>query len=324
MPKVSVIIPIYNTEKYLSQCLESICSQTLKEIEIICINDGSTDSSSEILKNFASKDSRIIIINQQNSGQGAARNLGISKAKGEFTLCMDSDDWLEPQGLEKAYNKIKSDNADILIFDFYKFYENTQTKIIFKNTSVYNQLKTPFSPKEAGKVLLLNNSLCFKLYRTEFLKNNNIIYSNNKFMEDAPFYIKAMLLANKITCLDEALSNYRIYAKSHTFFYKNYLTCMPEIFDICFGLIKDFEEEKDILDSFLENRKRTLLYFYKITPFINKIEYYKMMQGIIKKHFLKYNLDKELEDICKNNFCRYELTNRIKKTIIVLKTYAGS
>ena len=127
MPKVSVIIPVYNTSKYLNQCLESIQNQTFTDFEAICINDGSTDSSLEILKEFASKDDRFIIINKKNEGQGIARNLGIQQANGEYIIFIDSDDWLETEGLEKAYKKIKEDSADILIFDFYFFSDKDQT-----------------------------------------------------------------------------------------------------------------------------------------------------------------------------------------------------
>ena len=321
MVKISIVIPVHNIEKYLSQCLESIKNQTLSDFEVICINDGSTDSSLKILKDFASKDSRFKIIDKKNEGQGVARNLGISKSEGEYILCMDSDDWLETDGLKKAYNKIKNDNADILIFDYYKFFEKTQTKSVYKNTSVYSQLIKPFTPKDAGKTLLLNNSLPFKMYRGEFLKKNNVIYSNHKFMEDAPFYIKAMLLAKKITCLEEPISNYRIHSASMTFDYKKYLTSMPEVYDICFNLIKDFEQEIDILESFLINRKRALFYFYKLTPFTKKPKYYKMIQEIAKNYFLEYNCDARFEEICKKSFFEYEILGKLRKTLTILKTY---
>ena len=101
--KVSIIIPVYNVEKYLQKCLESLVNQTLKEIEIICINDGSTDKSEEILKIFAQKDDRIIVVNKENEGQSVARNVGIKLAKGEFLGFVDSDDWVDLDFFEKLY-----------------------------------------------------------------------------------------------------------------------------------------------------------------------------------------------------------------------------
>ena len=132
MPKVSIIIPVYNAEKYLNQCLESLCNQTLTDFEVVCINDGSTDSSLEILQDFASKDSRFIIIDKKNEGQGVARNIAIKQAKGEYLLCLDSDDWLETDALEKAYNKITTDNTDILFFDVYNYSEKNKKKIFIQ------------------------------------------------------------------------------------------------------------------------------------------------------------------------------------------------
>src|SRR5574344_49484 len=110
---VSFIIPIFNTEKYLKQCLNSIISQTLSDIEIICINDGSTDNSLCILENFAKKDKRIKVINQKNKGQSAARNKGITLAKGEYIAFVDSDDWAQPDMLEKMYNRATQDDTDV-------------------------------------------------------------------------------------------------------------------------------------------------------------------------------------------------------------------
>ena len=113
MYKLSVIIPVYNVENYLRECLDSITSQTVKDIEIICIDDGSTDNSPKILKEYQKKDSRIKIITKENGGQASARNLGIKKAQGEYIAFIDSDDFIESEMLEKLYTKAKDNNLDI-------------------------------------------------------------------------------------------------------------------------------------------------------------------------------------------------------------------
>ena len=113
--KVSVIVPVYNVEKYLRQCLDSIINQTLKEIEILCINDGSTDSSPEILKEYEEKDSRIKIINKKNAGLSAARNQGLELAKGEYVSFIDSDDWINETFCEALYTAAKKYDSDIAI-----------------------------------------------------------------------------------------------------------------------------------------------------------------------------------------------------------------
>ena len=115
-PIVSVIMPVYNNEKYLEQCLDSIVNQSLTDIEIICVDDGSEDSSAEILKRYAEKDSRIRIIYQENAGAGAARNNGLRHSRGKYLSFLDSDDFFENDMLEKAVKKIEEDAADFVVF----------------------------------------------------------------------------------------------------------------------------------------------------------------------------------------------------------------
>ena len=129
-PKVSIIIPVYNVEKYLKKCLDSVINQTLKDIEIICIDDGSTDSSYTILNEYAQKDNRFVILKQKNNGAGAARNKGIEIAKGEYLYFLDSDDFVDITLLEKAHTKIKENDCDICIFKNYFYNDNTKEKYI--------------------------------------------------------------------------------------------------------------------------------------------------------------------------------------------------
>ena len=121
MAKVSVIIPIYNTEKYLKECLNSVINQSLVDIEIICINDGSTDNSIEILNEFKKQDGRISVISQDNQGQAVARNKGLSLANGEYIYFMDSDDILDLTALEKVYSLSKENDLDLIIFKLINF-----------------------------------------------------------------------------------------------------------------------------------------------------------------------------------------------------------
>ena len=128
MVKVSIIVPVYNVEKYLSTCLDSLINQTLTDIEIICVNDGSTDSSLAILKDFANKDSRIKILDKQNEGVSVARNLGIEVATGQYLMFVDSDDYLIENACEKALNIIEYDGSDICIFAHYDLVDEKLVK----------------------------------------------------------------------------------------------------------------------------------------------------------------------------------------------------
>ena len=119
--KVSVIVPVYNVEKYLKDCLDSVVNQTLEDIEIICVNDGSTDNSLAILEEYAEKDSRIKIITQENKGLGGARNTGLYHANGEYISFIDSDDWIELNTFEELYNMSKNLDLDMLMFQMKVF-----------------------------------------------------------------------------------------------------------------------------------------------------------------------------------------------------------
>lgn len=128
-PVVSIIIPIYNVELYLAQCIESVISQTYTNIEIICINDGSEDKSFEILKKFAQTDDRIIVINQSNKGLSEARNVGLSTAKGDLVTFVDSDDWLDYNTIELAVERFQTQIVDCVLFGYRTMYENNTSKI---------------------------------------------------------------------------------------------------------------------------------------------------------------------------------------------------
>ena len=129
-PKISVIIPVYNAEKYLEKCLDSILQQTFREIEVICVDDGSQDASKQILRRYASQDARVIVVEQKNMYAGVARNRGMELAKGKYLIFLDADDFFHPDMLRRAYACSEQYRADITIFNVKCF--SDQTKITFK------------------------------------------------------------------------------------------------------------------------------------------------------------------------------------------------
>ena len=225
MPKVSVIIPVYNVEKYLRECLDSVINQTLSDMEIICINDGSTDKSLGILKEYAEKDSRIKIIIQENQGQGVARNNAIEAAQGEYLVFVDPDDFLDSEALE-VINKSFSDSAvDIIQFDYLVCSEdgaNNRQRVFKKRAKRYFNLNLlndkVFNWQEVGKKSIEGLSLfCWdKAYKTTFIKENNIKFAPTKNGEDHIFSISANLLANKILYINKSFYHYRTRLKSIT------------------------------------------------------------------------------------------------------------
>lgn len=202
MPKISVIIPVYNVEKYLSKCLDSVINQSLKEIEIIVVNDGSTDKSQSIIDEYIKKDNRIISIMQENGRQGKARNTGLYRSKGEYISFIDSDDYIEKDMLLKMYNNAKENNSEIVICSYNIVYPN---KIISEKID-HELLKST----ENNEPLKLLNAIspCTRIYKRKFLIDNNIIFKEKVYYEDVAFALKNISLANYITYVNEPLYNY--------------------------------------------------------------------------------------------------------------------
>ena len=210
--KVSVIIPVYNVEKYLRQCLDSIVKQTLREIEIICINDGSTDSSLQILEEYAAKDERIIVLSQENKGVSAARNKGLKIARAPYVYFVDSDDWIDLSCLEKLYAKMLETKADICPLGIWA-YDNTLKKIennhYFDMTCFQNRPSEICRWPDIKSVIFRRWGPFFQGCRTEFLRQHNILFPDRVKYEDVMFHIKSMILAEKIAFCDENLAYYR-------------------------------------------------------------------------------------------------------------------
>ena len=211
MVNVSVIVPVYNVEKYLRQCLDSLVNQTLTDIEIICINDGSTDGSLAILEDYASKDERIKVISQENQGQGAARNRGIELSSGEYIGFVDPDDWVEYGMFENLYKAAKVHNADLAEAMYSEYYEYSGMTKIRKSPVNLPQDKT-FDWKINKDYLFKSSILAVwnKIYKRNFINRHDIKFSNAKLAEDHMFTFKSKILAGKILFINKPFYNYRV------------------------------------------------------------------------------------------------------------------
>ena len=207
--KISVIVPVYNTSKYLEKCIESILNQSLKEIEVICINDGSTDNSLEILEKISKQDRRVKVIDQRNSGASATRNVGLRLAKGKYIICIDSDDWIEKYYFENIYKKAKENNLDMVISDILFDFEN---KIILKKDLEISDDKI-ITGKEYMKVFFKNGGLGYswnKLVKREIYSKNNIYFNEAIYaIEDVEFVTRLSYFLKKIGKVNKAFYHYR-------------------------------------------------------------------------------------------------------------------
>ncbi len=210
---VSIIIPMYNAQKYLRECLDSLRMQTLSSIEIICVNDGSTDDTGAILEQYASKDARIHNIYQDNQGAGAARNHGMKYATGEYFLFLDADDIFDKRLCEETYKRAVRDCADIVLFEAYRY--NVQTRKKEEMNWVLREgllpSRIPFSVKQANSQLYQITTACpwSKLFRAEFVKKEQIQFQNVKNANDVFFVRMALACAKRITVLRKRLITYR-------------------------------------------------------------------------------------------------------------------
>ena len=246
-PKISVIVPVYNVEKYLSECLGSIVNQTLKDIEIICVNDGSTDNSLAILKKYASKDNRIKIIDKENEGQGYARKLGLDNATGDYILFCDSDDYYaELAAFEELYNYIEDRKVDVVIFNHIRNY--TLEGRIEKIGGNYPQKET-FSYLDMDNIFAFRVTAWLKLYSRKFLNSYDDWYFPKKIKyEDIPFHFQIFTRA-EMAYMDKYFYTYRLRAKSTV---TSSIT-IDRIFDLC----KIFKEIYNIT----KNRCHLSLFF---------------------------------------------------------------
>ena len=323
MPKVSILIPIYNVEKYLAECLESIVKQTLTDIEIICINDGSTDSSLEIIEEYAQQDSRIKIIDKPNSGYGASMNLGISAATGEYIGIVEPDDFVKHEMYSKLYEIAKKNDADVVKSDFYEFHTASKTSRKSGKISRFIANRV-INAKEEPKILKIMPSIWSGIYKKSFLVKNNICFleTAGASYQDTSFAFKVMTLAKKVVLTSKAYVYYRLDNENSS------VKSSDKVYAICDEYaeitklldknptIKEFASDIKLIkeySAYVWNAKR--IDCEKLEEFVEEFskifrKYYENNE--LKKDFYKKYTKKEI-DLLLNN--KKEFCESIKKLI---------
>lgn len=250
MPQISVVVPVYNVEKYLRECLDSLANQTFEDFEVICVNDGSDDSSHDILEEYASEDERFKIVSQENKGLSGARNTGMNYIKGRYLLFLDSDDWLELNALELLYNHANALNSEMVIFPYRYFNQETKqyeendfTKLNMFDSSVDNK---NFNYKNIPETVFRIPHESIKLYDVKTLKKLAVKFPEGLNYEDAYFFYKIFFKLNKVSIIRTPIYNYRIRNDSIC------TTGTEKSFDIFKILtsIENFLKEDEIYESF--------------------------------------------------------------------------
>lgn len=287
--KVSVIVPVYNAEKYLKQCLDSIITQTLTDIEIICVDDGSTDKSLEILKLYEKNDTRIKVIQQNNQYAGVARNNGLKIATGEWVTFIDSDDFCEIDGLEKLYSIAKENSLDFIKCSSYVLNETTHeyekqewylNKIAEK---IFN--KITFFDEYPDILYGICDTPWSGLYKMSFIKNNNIHFPNFHCVNDHSFFVECLLKAKRIMVKDVYFVHHRIERDGSLIYTKHYY------FD---DQIKNYERVKNIVKD-INNPKYAI---YSLRREFSQVFYW--YKKLIIRNINLVNINNIMIEFCKN------------------------
>ena len=246
MKKISIIVPIYNEEENLRKCIESLINQTYKELEIILINDGSTDKSKEIIESF--KDKRIIAINKKNTGISDTRNIGIGKSTGDYIMFVDSDDYLELNCIGRLIETAEKENSEIVMFNYYLETPSKRIEIKLPKIEARN-LK-----EDKDLLTKIHLGPCTKIFKAELIKDN--LFPLNLKYEDVPFVVEAVIKAGKISFIPDYLYHYVIKKSGET------ITRDERIFDII------------TICAIVEKKLEQINYVNKTNFFVKVLSYY--------------------------------------------------
>ena len=218
IPKVSIVIPCFNVEKYLRQCLNSVVGQTLTDLEIICVNDGSTDATLSILQEYAERDNRFLVIDKPNSGYGHSMNCGFDQATGEYIGIIESDDYADPEMFETLYTEAKHDDLDVIKSGFYYYYSKPEEKNIPNPIASHITSQRTFCPltdfkakREMVEFFNLKPTIWSAIYRRDFIRENGIRFHETPgaSYQDASFNFKVWTCAKRVRLIEECFLHYR-------------------------------------------------------------------------------------------------------------------
>jgi len=317
MIKVSIIVPVYNVEKYLERCLKSLITQTLKEIEIIVVNDGTKDNSQNIIDKYAMKDSRIKAYIKENGGLSDARNFGLKYATGEYVGFVDSDDFVENDMFEKMYNKAKKNDFDVVLCNLNYIYES---KKVFCSSNIQYDLLNPEQIK--NKMVYIYPAAWNKIYKKSVI--DKFKFKKGIWYEDVEFMYRILPYINSIGVVNEPLYQYvqRDGAITHTFNDKIF-----DYIDIWNGMLSFYKKNK-IFDKYiceLEYCYVRYLYATMIKGLTKTNNREKLVNGInlsiknVKINFPNYKKNKYIRKISIKNIYLKLFDTRFMKSLIIRK-----
>ena len=300
MARISVIVPIYNDDKYLHECLDSLINQTFEDIEIICVNDGSTDGSLDILKQYESEDSRIKVISQENKGVGAARNVGIKKASGEYIYFIDSDDYLDETGLEEMYGMSKEMDLDLLIFKLIAFDdESGERNYNYSDMPFLLDIgKDVFSYTDFKKDLFkVDVTVYTKFFRSELIKDKRFL--EGLIFEDNAFYFDYIFDAKRIHFHDKCMHYRRIRKNSLITSASHNHTNLIEVYEKIYQKFIDRGLYEEFREALFMRKVDSIHYRFTLINPKYKREYFNLMKSDFMAQKVEYDNEFDLEKIDK-------------------------
>lgn len=326
---ISIVVPVYNVEKYLKRCLDSLVNQTYKNIEIILVNDGSTDSSLEICKGYAKKDSRVKIISKKNEGLGYTRNEGINIAKGIYIAFIDSDDYVDENFYEKLYVSAKKYNSDMVYASFKSVDKNNKMRTTFNiklNKQVYigEDIKTNILYnviENNGNHKRLPMSACMILYKKEIIDKYNIRFLSERqyASEDLIFNLEFILKANTISIVNNA---YYYYCYNQNSLTRKYKADRFKKVMIMYDYLKDFmkkehlfEDTKKGINTYVISQIRTCI---KLEKYNNKKDALNNLKVICENNDVQQILSEKYTKTMKQTFFDFLIKNKKYKILYFL------
>ncbi|MDR3137178.1 MAG: glycosyltransferase [Coriobacteriales bacterium] len=256
-PRISILIPVYNVERYLRQCLDSVVAQTLRDIEIICINDGSRDGSLAIMQEFAQRDSRIRIIDKANGGYGQAMNRGLDAACGEFVGIVESDDYVDPETFQTMYEAARRNDAEVVKCEFYLTW--TTPRLREKRVSYMDgypqRTNTIVNPASDYQIMWPQPAIWSAIYRLQLLREHHIRFleTPGASFQDTSFGYKVWAVATRVFLLDRAFVHYRQDNSASSINATTKINAVEQEFDEYFNFLSRYPHKQKYLIPIMQN-----------------------------------------------------------------------
>lgn len=278
-PKISILIPCYNVDKYLDQCIESVLNQTLKEIEIICINDGSTDKTLEIIKKYKNLDSRIEIIDKENTGYGDSMNRALDKAQGEYIAIVESDDFIEPDMFQTLYETACCENTQITRSCYYEYKNGLDTVV----TNDWVPKNYTHNPNIVTAAYWQAPAIWAAIYNRRWLNENNIRFlrTPGASYQDTSFIFKCYACCDRFIMIDKVFLHYRIDNQSNSVNSSGKAYCVCDEWREIYNFVKSNQQRFNHLQTIMPKIQYGT-YIWNFRRLTGKIKFYFLLHWILE------------------------------------------